>query len=152
VQLEPPPGAPRDAQPSVPMVFQLVCYQISVPVGTVSRNEAFWKRIDENALDPARYDLLRRNGMRLGVAPVAEFENIRGMLQDTPAPAKVMGTIGVDARNLELPMRSDIPFETVNYYGERNELAGRTFDRSENIFNISYRRTPRKLSDVRLTI
>src|SRR5436190_8736987 len=65
VQMEAPPGAPRDAQPTVPLVFQLVCYQLTVPVGTVSRNENFWKRIDETALDPARYDLLRRNGMRL---------------------------------------------------------------------------------------
>src|SRR5438105_4488134 len=111
VQMEAPPGAPRDAQPTVPMVFQLVCYQITVPVGTVSRNEAFWKRIDETSLDPARYDLLRRNGMRLGVAPVSELEGICTMLQDTPAPAKVMGTIGADAKNIELPMRSEIPFE-----------------------------------------
>src|SRR5262245_6335138 len=68
------PSAPRDAQPSVPMVFQLVCYQVSVPAGTVSRNEEFWKKIDEQAIAPAQYDLLRRNGMRLGQAPLGEFE------------------------------------------------------------------------------
>src|SRR5436190_22016106 len=84
VQMEAPPGSPRDAQPTVPMVFQLACYQLSVPVGTVSRKEDCWKHIDENALDPARYDLLRRNGMRLGVAPMSEFETLRAMLQDTP--------------------------------------------------------------------
>jgi hypothetical protein len=152
VQMEAPPGAPRDAQPTVPLVFQLVCYQLTVPVGTVSRNENFWKRIDETALDPARYDLLRRNGMRLGVAPVAEFDNIRGMLEDTPTPAKMMGTIGAEAKNMELPMRTEIPFETISFYGDNNEWAGRTFDASDNIFNISYRRTPRKLGDMRLTI
>ena len=37
VQMEAPPGSPKDAQPTVPLVFQLVCYQIAVPVGTVSR-------------------------------------------------------------------------------------------------------------------
>ena len=134
------------------MVFQLACYQISVPVGTISRNEAFWKRIDENAMDPAHHDLLLRNGMRLGVAPLGEFENIRTFLEDTPSKSRVMGTIGAEAHNMELPMRTDIPFETINYYGQGNELAGHTFDASENIFNISYRRTPRKLGDVRLTI
>ena len=45
------PDSPRDAQPTLPVVFQLMCYQVTVPVGTVSQNEAFWKRIDENALD-----------------------------------------------------------------------------------------------------
>ncbi len=152
VQMDGPPGSPRDAQPTVPIVFRLVCYQITVPVGTVSRNEEFWKRIDETTMGPARYDLLRRNGMRLGVAPVAEFENIRSMLEDTPTHAKSMGTIGAEASNMELPMRSDIPCETICYYGQGNELVGRTYDASENIFNISYRRTPRKLGDMRLTI
>ena len=150
--MEAPPGSPKDAQPSVPMVFQLACYQIEVPVGTVSRNEAFWKRIDETVLDPARYDLLRRNGMRLGVAPVSEFENIRTMLLDTPVPAKVMGTLGPEAKNIELRMRGDIPFETISYFVNNNELASRSFDESENIFNISYRRTPRTLGDMRLTV
>jgi hypothetical protein len=152
VQMEAPPGSPRDAQPTIPMVFQLVCYQISVPVGTVSKNEDFWKRIDETAMDPARYDLLRRNGMRLGVAPVSEFENIRGFLEDTPSKAKVVGTLGAEAHNMELPMRTDIPFETINYYGMENELAGHSYDASENIFNISYRRTPRKTGEMRLTM
>jgi hypothetical protein len=152
VQMAAPPGSPQDAQPTVPLVFQLVCYQITVPVGSVSKNEEFWKRIDENALDPARYDLLRRNGMRLGVAPIGEFENLRTYLEDTPTRAKVMGTIGAEAKNMELPMRGDIPFETINYFGNENELAGRTFDASENIFNISYRRTPRQLGAMRLTI
>src|SRR3954468_15231941 len=101
VQMEAPPGAPRDAQPTVPLVFQLVCYQITVPVGTVSRNEDFWKRIDETALDPARYDLLRRNGMRLGVAPVSDIEQLCATLQDSPTPAKVMGTIGPEVKNME---------------------------------------------------
>jgi hypothetical protein len=152
VQMEAPPGAPKDAQPTVPMVFQLVCYQITVPVGTVSKNEEFWKRIDETAMDPARYDLLRRNGMRLGVAPIDEFENLRTYLEDTPTHAKVMGTIGPEAHNMELPMRGDIPFETINYYGPGNDLVGRTFDASENIFNISYRRTPRQIGTMRLTV
>jgi len=143
---------PQDAQPSVPMVFQLVCYQIAVPVGKVSRNEAFWKRIDETSLDPARYDVLRRNGMRLGIAPVDEFEGIRALLEDARIPAKVMGTVAPDARNMELPMRKSIEFQTVSYYGDNNELTIRNFDRCENIFNLSFRRTPRRLGDMRLTL
>jgi hypothetical protein len=152
VQMEAPPGSPRDAQPTVPMVFQLACYQITVPVGTVSKNEDFWKRIDETAMDPARHDLLLHNGMRLGTAPLSEFENIRSFLEDTQTHSKVMGTVGAEAQNMELPMRSNIPFETICYYGQGNEMTGRTFDASENIFNISYRRTPRKLGDMRLTL
>jgi len=152
VQMEAPPGSPRDAQPTVPMVFQLVCYQISVPVGTVSKNEEFWKHIDETTMDPARYDLLQRNGMRLGTAPLSEFENIRTMLEDTPTHPKVMGTIGAEAKNFEVSMRAGIACETISYFGEGNVYNGQTFDASENIFNLSYRRTPRKLGEMRLSI
>jgi len=152
VQMDSPIAGPKDAQPNVPIVFQLVCYQLSIPAGAVSRNEDFWKRIDENCMSPGAYDLLRRNGMRIGEAPVAEMEKIRTMLQEIEGSGRQMGTIGAEVKNVELPMRKDIPFETVNYYGRNNELSGRSFDRSENIFNISYRRTPRKLGEMRLSL
>jgi hypothetical protein len=152
VQLDVPQSTPKDAQPTIPMAFQLACYQISVPVGKVSRNEAFWKRIDEQVLDPARYDLLQRNGMRLGIAPLSEFANIRSILDETSSPAKAMGTIGPGAKNIEISMRPGIPFETISYYADGNGMASRTFDRCENVFNISYRRAPRSLADMRLDI
>ena len=152
VQLDVPQSAPKDAQPTVPMAFQLACYQISVPMGKVSRNEEFWKRIDEQTLDPAKYDLLQRNGMRLGIAPISEFARIRSILEDTPSPAKAMGTIGPGAKNIEISMRQGIPFETISYYAAGNGMANQTFDRCENLFNISYRRAPRSLADVRLDI
>jgi hypothetical protein len=152
VQMDSPEGGPKDAQPNVPIVFQLVCYQLTIPAGTVSRNEDFWKRIDENVLSPGAYDLLRRNGMRIGEAPVSDLESLRNMLQEVDGSGKQMGTIGADVKNVELTMRKEVPFETVNYYGRNNELSGRTFDKSENIFNISYRRTPRKLDQMRLSL
>jgi hypothetical protein len=145
-------SAPRDAQPAVPLVFQLVCYQITVPIGAVSRNEEFWKRIDEQCIDPGRYDLLRRNGMRIGEAPVSEFENIRRLLDQHPASGRSMGTIGADARNIELDMNKDVPFQTVCYYNDNNALSGRSFDKCQNIMNISYQRTPRTLGEMRLAI
>src|SRR5947207_15181582 len=61
----PPPDAPKDAQTSVPIVFRLQVYQLIVPVGTIGRNEALWKGIDEHCLDvPAEYNLMR-SGMCL---------------------------------------------------------------------------------------
>jgi hypothetical protein len=143
---------PKDAQPTVPVVFELVCYQLKVPVGTVSRNEEFWKRIDEQCLDPARYDLVRRNGIRIGEASVSEFNHIRNLLDQNPGTGRTMGTLAPDAKNIELEMKKDIPFETVNYYDDNNQLCGRSFDASENVLNLSYQRTPRKIGDMRLAL
>src|SRR4051812_45992675 len=54
----------------VQMRTKLDVYVLSLPLGTVSRNEEFWKRVNEQALDVATYDLLFKNGVRVGEAPL----------------------------------------------------------------------------------
>src|SRR5439155_4267433 len=80
----PPPDAPKDAQSAVPIVFRLQAYQLCVPVGTISRNETFWKRIDEHCLDVPAEDNLLRNGMRVGVAPLSQWEYLNNLIQQNP--------------------------------------------------------------------
>src|SRR5689334_8957114 len=60
--------------PDRPSPLRVDIYQISVPLGTVSRNEQFWKRIDETCIDVATCDLLQKNGVRVGVAPTDEWD------------------------------------------------------------------------------
>src|SRR4051812_27224452 len=96
------PGGPRDPQPKVPLVYRLEAYVISVPFGTVSRNETFWKRINEQCVDVATYDVLYKNGLRIGQAPYQEWEYIRGLIAQHPGTASKMATIGGDAKNVEL--------------------------------------------------
>lgn len=151
-EMDPSAPVPQDAQPAVPITFQLVCYQLKVPIGTVSRNEAFWKRIDEQCMDPSRYDLVRRNGIRIGEASVSEFDHIRDMLDHHPGSGRAMGTLAPDAKNIELEMKKNIVFQTVNYYDDNNQLCGRTFDQCENILNLSYQRMPHTIGDMRLAI
>src|SRR4051812_38171090 len=91
------PGGPRDPRPKVPLVYRLEAYVISVPFGTVSRNETFWKRINEQCVDVATYDVLYKNGLRIGEAPYQEWEYIRGLIAQHPGTASKMATIGGDA-------------------------------------------------------
>src|SRR6476660_3215963 len=68
VQMAGPVAHPRGREPFVtvptlargdlPTSVHVDLYQLSVPYGTVSRNEKFWKRIDENCVDPTTYDTL----------------------------------------------------------------------------------------------
>ena len=90
------------------------------------------------------------HGLDIGQITGTTVQNLRISLKRLAAT--VTAGTGGSAPTPQKMMRGDIPFETINYYGEANDLAGRTFDASENIFNISYRRTPRKLGDMRLTI
>src|SRR5688500_5385770 len=43
-------NGPKDAQRQVTVVIQMEIYQLSLPFGTLSRNEEFWKRIDEQCV------------------------------------------------------------------------------------------------------
>jgi len=54
-------------------------YEVTVPFGAVSRSQEFWKRVNETSVDVATYDLLQKNGFRVGVAPAAEWSYFRAI-------------------------------------------------------------------------
>ena len=54
----PGPAEPRDAPAAIPTAFQVDMYLISFPNGAYGENEEFWKRIDEQCVDPATSDLV----------------------------------------------------------------------------------------------
>src|ERR1041384_915951 len=61
-----------------PVLFKptvnLSIYHLRVPLGTVSASEDFWKRVDEHALDVSTYDVLYKNGIRVGLASMADLD------------------------------------------------------------------------------
>src|SRR5437763_6066348 len=79
-----PDNGPHDAPPALPVVFQMDIYRLDVPFGTFCRNEDFWKRMDEECVDPATKDLLERNGIRVGQAPQAELKFFQKFIDDKP--------------------------------------------------------------------
>ena len=58
-----------------------------MPAGTIRRNDAFWKRINEQCVDPLTYENLWNNGLRVGVAPVQEWEYLNNLIQQNPGTA-----------------------------------------------------------------
>jgi hypothetical protein len=145
-------SGPRDAQRAVLILFQLEVYRLSLPMGSISRNEAFWKRIDEHAVDVATYDLLYRNGVRIGRAPYSEWGHFRKMIENTPGTASHMSTAGVNAKNIEMEMRRAVAAQDIFYFDSRNESVGRTHFHSANIISISFQPAPRKPGEVRLAL
>src|SRR4051794_33488080 len=71
---------PHDAQPALPILFRVECYQLKVPVGAVSKNAALWKRMNEQCVDVATSDLLCKNGFRVGIAPFSEWSYVKDLL------------------------------------------------------------------------
>src|SRR5688500_11404125 len=61
------------AAPTRLRIVRLEVLQLVVPLGAVSRSEEFWKHVEEQRIDVGTYDLLRKNGWRLGIAPTSEW-------------------------------------------------------------------------------
>jgi hypothetical protein len=148
----PSPGGPKDAQSSVNIIFRLQTYQLCVPAGTISRNEAFWKRIDEHCVDVATAENLLKNGFRVGLAPLTEWEHLNNLIQQNPGTASHADSVGREAKNIELEMRKSVPYQTISYIDADNQLRGASFDRCENIVNVSYQPTPRKVGSARISL
>ena len=127
-------------------------YHLQVPFGTISRNADFWKHVDENAVDVATYDLLLKNGVRVGQAPVAEWEYFRQIMSQYPAVTKQTSLVAAEAKPVELPVRKEQPFQDVWYFNARNELRGQSYDACENVLNVTFQQTPRKPNTMRVTL
>src|SRR5688572_27677852 len=69
-----------DAAPARAPIVRLDVFRPILPLGAISRSEEFWKHIDEQRIDVGTYDLLRKNGWRLGIAPNAEWPYFRDIL------------------------------------------------------------------------
>src|SRR5579859_514682 len=65
IAADPDKDAPRRAPQ---LVILLDIYDVTVPLGAISGNDEFWKRVDEDQVDVAAHDLLLKNGVRFGIA------------------------------------------------------------------------------------
>jgi hypothetical protein len=146
-----PDGSPRDAAPVQTVFFQMDVYRLAVPLGTFSANEEFWKRMDEECVDPTTKDLLERNGIRVGQAPQSELSFFQKFMDDKPLMQR-LSTLAPEARKIELEMRKDLPHQTIFRMDARRQNIGRDYDRSSNIINMSFEPAPRKPGCVRLTL
>jgi hypothetical protein len=146
------PNKPLDAKPELPVFVRLEVWHLLVPYGTISRNEAFWKRINEQCVDVATYDLLYKNGIRVGEAPQAEWNFFRQIIEEHPAISQRSLFAGPEGNGIELQMRDSMPWQELFFYDGSNLLSGRTYDHSENLMTMRFHPTPRKLGWVRVAL
>ena len=144
-----PADAPRDAVTSATITFQVEVYRVSVPYGTFTGNEAFWKRMDEQCVDAFTCDILNRNGIRVGQAPIGELDFFRKFMEEKPVISK-MTTTATEAPLVEVEMQKDLPEQTISVYAP--DLRIRDYDGSSNVFNMSFQPAPRKPGCLRLTL
>ena len=144
------PVNPHDAHPPLPLVYSVDVYDFVLPVDAVSRNEEFWKKVNESSVDVGTYDILYKNGFRVGEIPIAEWEAFGKLVDERKGKKTVVS--GIAQRQIELPMRERVPQQTIFYFDRRGEVAGRSFELSRNVMYFSFETTPRRPGEVRLSM
>jgi hypothetical protein len=142
---------PRDAPGPVHELFRIDVYQFTTPLGSLGRNEDFWKRIDEQCVDVGTYDLLFKNGLRVGVAPISEFDGIRKHI-DADAKCHSISVTGTIAKEIQLETKKDLIEENIFQFDQSNEPVGRTYEHCSNMLNLSFEPTPRKPGSIRVQL
>ena len=145
-------GADRQLTAQPLRVQYLDVYQLTLPLGAVSRSEEFWKRVDEQGVDIGTYDLLQKNGFRVGVAPASEWPYFRGILEQYPAVTKKTTVTAGESGALELLMKKGVGSQYLFYLTDDNRLLGRTYDRCDNLVSVTFQPAPRKPGQVRVTL
>lgn len=146
-----PADIPRDAAADSPAIFHVEMFLLNPPEGTFSGNEDFWKRIDEQCVDPATASLLQSNGIRVGLAPLSELESFDKYM-DESHPVQKLAVVGSEVKDAQIDMKPEVPEQIIFHLDKTNTPVGRTFGKSENIINISFEPAPRKPGQLRLTV
>ncbi|HRK31997.1 MAG TPA: hypothetical protein PLD59_13040 [Tepidisphaeraceae bacterium] len=144
--------APKDPQPALDIAFKVEVYQLTLPRGAVSQNAEFWNRLNEQVIDPASYDVLQRNGVRVGEAAFSDWSYFRALIDQHPGKAAQAVSVAREQKNLQLEMKTGIPLQDIFHFSSSNALTGRTYERCTNLFSIGFEPTPRKPGSMRLTL
>jgi hypothetical protein len=137
---------------AAPVGMRVDLYQLQVPEGTISHNEKFWKRVDEHSVDPGTYDLLYKNGVRVGQAPIADWDYFKQVMEQYPAVAKQSSLLAGEGKAVELPMRKGMVSQDIWYYNASNALEGHTFNGCENLIALTFQPTPRHAGSMRVAL
>ncbi|HEV8379809.1 MAG TPA: hypothetical protein VGP99_13235 [Tepidisphaeraceae bacterium] len=139
-----------------PVIFRptvnLSIYHLRVPVGTVSGNDEFWKRVDEHAVDITAYDVLYKNGIRVGRAPISELEAFLKILDRNPMQTLPTVFAASGAKTIELPMKKGALDQILYDFDLKNTLTVRSYEECDNIFCVEFSPAPRKAGDVRISL
>lgn len=152
VDARPVDPPPVDAVADVQVKTRLDVYSMLVPAGTVTLNDDFWKRVDETAVSPDAYDVLYKNGLRVGTAPTAEWDFFRTLIAKNPTVTQQGDFAGEDGKAIEMAVRKDVDQQTIFYLDAANRLQGRSYDRCENLLSLTFHPLARRPGAVRVAM
>ena len=130
---------PHGARRIVPVVIAMDVYHLTVPAGAISRNDEFWKRVDEDRIDIGIHDLLLKNGIRIGVGRDADWSYFKGLLGKYPSARSSRGRTEAGREGyVELEMKTGIPEQVIFGIDDHDQDWGRRFEKCDDLLGISF--------------
>ena len=138
--------------PIIPVVVRLTVLHVMVPSRLVSSSEAFWKHVDEHAVDPAAYDMLYKNGIRAGLASQSDWDYFRDLLTDYHAVTQPSSATSLRPSTMEIPLKNKQFEQAIFWYDGDGFLSGKRYDYCDDYLSIFFTPTPRHPGDVSVSV
>ncbi|HXE55842.1 MAG TPA: hypothetical protein VN541_22650 [Tepidisphaeraceae bacterium] len=130
-------------RPLIPVVVTLDIYEITAPFGAVSRNDEFWKKVDEDAIDIGTHDLLLKNGIRIGIGRDGDWPWFKGLLGKFPSTHQTpVHTPPGKEGSFELSMKSGVQEQNIFGLDDHGDDWGRRFEKCNDLMAISFIASP----------
>ena len=127
----------------LPVVIALDVYHLTVPQGAISRNDEFWKRVDEDRVDVGTHDLLFKNGIRIGLGRDADWPYFKGLLGKYPSARSARGRTQLGKEGyIELLMRGNVLDQNIFGIDDQDNIWGRRFEKCDDLLGISFIASP----------
>jgi hypothetical protein len=134
-------------------VIRVTMYQLQMPYGANSRDDSFWKLVDEDVVDVATNINMHNNGLRVGRARMADWPDFLSILIRESA-IKLRKTEYTAEPNFEdalIDMSDILPEELLFIYDDHG-LTMRSYSDCQNFLSTAFQWAPRQPQTVRLTI
>jgi hypothetical protein len=144
------PTSPRDPQVTPSLIYAVDVWELLLPLDSISADEAFWKRVNEQVVDIATRDRLDKNGIRVGALPASDANFLTALVEQRKGKKTTLrGTVN---KQVELPVNANVERQSLLFINRENRLVGRSYDKSSNLFYFSFEPSPRRPNQIRLAL
>jgi hypothetical protein len=144
------PKSPRDPQPSPSLFYSVELWELLLPRDTITVDDAFWKRVNEQVVDLTTHDQLDKNGIRIGALPMSDLNYLTALVEERKG--KKTSVNGAAGKQIELPIKADIERQTLIFLDRENYPIGKSYDRCTNVLYFSFEPAPRRPNQIRLAL
>jgi hypothetical protein len=132
-------------------VISVTMYELQTPFGANSRDDSFWKLVEEDVVDVPTNVNLNRNGLRAGRGRISDWPDFLKVLTRESAMKlrETRYTAQPSFEDAQLDMSEILPEELLFIYDDHG-LTMRSYDDCQNFLSTAFQWAPREPRTIRL--